>query len=249
MITKEQCLEEFGLTDKEIKVYLALLKLGSALVQEISSQAGTYRTYTYEILKSLIEKGLVSYVIKSGRQYFEVAEPEKLSSILKEKETKINEIMPELKEIYKSSGEKPKIELYTGKEGMKSVIDDLIKTKKEILIYGSTKRQIAIFDFYFPNYMARRIKEKIKIKVLTEKSKETIKSHKKDKKEFREMRFLPEWVDFPTAINIYGNKVAVLSLEKEPIGIILENEDFAKTQRIVFGLLWKQAKNFTNRKI
>ncbi|MBW3021939.1 TrmB family transcriptional regulator, partial [Candidatus Woesearchaeota archaeon] len=95
----EEELREFGLTDKEIQVYLACLKLGSALVQDIAKAAGTYRTYTYEILKSLKEKGLVSYVIRSGKQYFEVAEPDKLLSILKEKEAKINNIMPQLKGI------------------------------------------------------------------------------------------------------------------------------------------------------
>lgn len=241
-MTITQDLEEFGLTDREIKVYLALLKLGTALVQDIAKQAGTYRTYTYDILKSLVKKGLAGYIIKSGKQYFEAAEPEKLLNILKEKQNRIAKILPELKSVYKSSAEKPKIELYEGKEGLKTILDDLIKTKQEILVYSSTKKQLSLLDFYFPQYIVKRVKEKIKIKVLTEKSKETIALKKKDKKEFREMRFLPEGIEFPTAINIYGSKVAILSLEKEPIGIILENEDFAKTQRIVFELLWKLAK-------
>src|SRR3989344_3663074 len=134
----EQELKEFGLTDNEVKVYLACLKLGTALVQGIAKKANTYRTYTYEILKSLIEKGLVSYVIKNGKQYFEVAEPEKLLNILKEKETKINKILPDLKNIYKTSIEKPKVELYEGKEGLKTILDDIIRTKGEVLVYGST---------------------------------------------------------------------------------------------------------------
>ena len=130
----EQELKEFGLTDKEIKVYLACIKLGTALVQDIAKKAGTYRTYTYEILKSLKEKGLVSYIIKSGKQYFEVARPEKLLNILKEKKQKIQKLMPQLETLYKSVVDKPKIEIYEGKEGIKTVIDDLIKTKKDISI-------------------------------------------------------------------------------------------------------------------
>lgn len=241
MVMEEE-LREFGLTDREVKVYLAMLKLGTALVQDIAKSAGTYRTYTYEVLKSLMQKGLVSYAIKSGKQYFEVAEPEKLLSILKEREIKVNKILPELKTIYKSVTEKPKIELYEGKEGLKTILDDLIKTKQEVLVYSSTRKQLVLLDFYFPNYITRRVKEKIKIKVLTERSKETLEMRKNDKKELREMRFLPEGFEFPTATNIYGNKVAILSLEKEPIGIIIENEDIAKTQRMVFELLWKTSK-------
>jgi len=238
----EEALREFGLTDKEVRVYLASLKLGTALVQDIAKKAGTYRTYTYEILKSLKEKGLVSHAIKSGKQYFEVAEPEKLINILNEKKSKINKILPDLKNIYESIIEKPKIELYEGKEGLKTILDDLIKTKKEILVYSSTRKQQQLLQFYFPNYIKRRVKEKIKIKVLTEKSKETLELHKKDKQELREMRFLPKGFEFPTATNIYGNKVAILSLEKEPIGVIIEDEAIAKTQKMIFELMWKQAK-------
>lgn len=234
----EENLKEFGLTEKESNVYLALLKLGTALVQDISKKAGTYRTYTYEILKSLKEKGLVSYVIKSGKQYFEVAEPEKLLNILKEKERKIKRILPELKQVYKSSIEKPKVEFYEGKEGLKTILDDLTREKKEILVYGSTKKQLGLLDFYFPNYIKRRVKDRIKIKVISEKSREALKIHKKDKEELREMRFLPPEIEFPTSTNIYGNKVAIISLEKDIVGVIIEDKNIADTQRDVFNLLW-----------
>ena len=52
------------------------------------------------------------------------------------------------------------------------------------------------------------------------------------------MKFFPQKIEFPTVTNIYGNKVAILSLENEPLGIIIENEDFLKTQKIIFELLW-----------
>jgi sugar-specific transcriptional regulator TrmB len=237
----EEDLKEFGLTDKEAKVYLALLKLGTALVQDVAKEAGTYRTYTYEILKSLKEKGIVSYVIKSGKQYFEAAEPGKMLSIMKEKENKLSSIMPELKGIYKSAAEKPKVELYEGKEGLKTILDDLVRTKKEILVYSSTRKQQKLLQFYFPNFIRRRVKERIKTKVLTERSAETLELCRKDREELREMRFLPAGMEFPTATNIYGNKVAILSLEKEIVGVIIESKSIADTQRMVFNLLWKMA--------
>jgi len=237
----EQELKEFGLTDKEIKVYLACIKLGTALVQDIAKKAGTYRTYTYEILKSLKEKGLVSYIIKSGKQYFEVARPEKLLNILKEKKQKIQKLMPQLETLYKSVVDKPKIEIYEGKEGIKTVIDDLIKTKKDISIYGSTRKQLRLLHFYFPNYIKRRVKAKTRIRVLTEHTKATEELKKKDKTELRETRFFPRGIEPPTATNIYGNKVAILSLEKELLGIIIESETIARTQRMIFDMLWQMA--------
>ncbi|HLC55644.1 MAG TPA: helix-turn-helix domain-containing protein [Candidatus Nanoarchaeia archaeon] len=235
-------LKEFGLTDREIEVYLGLLKLGTASVQDISRKSNVYRTYAYEILNSLKEKGLVSYVIKSGKKYFEVAQPGKLINILKDKEVKIRSILPNLEEIYKSRQKKSKIEIYEGKEGIKTILDDFIKTNQEILVYGSTKSQIKLLEFYFPNFIKRRVKEKIKTKVITEKSKESLDIFPRNKKELRKMKFFPQKIEFPTVTNIYGGKVAILSLKDEPLGIIIENEDFLKTQRIIFDILWKISK-------
>ena len=234
-------MKEFGLTDNEIKTYIACLKLGTALVQEIAKKANTYRTYTYEVLKSLVEKGLMSYVIKNGKQYFEVAEPEKLINILKEKEQKIRKIIPDLKILYKTALEKPKIELYEGKEGVKTILDDIIRTRKEVLIYGNTENQIKIFSFYFPNYILRRVENKIHTKVITEKSPTTISMLRTEKKELRETRFIDK-IKFSTVTYIYDNKIAMLTLEKEIIGVLIENKNIADTQKQIFGALWNISK-------
>jgi len=238
----EQELRDFGLTDKEIKVYLACLYLGSALVQDIAKRAGTYRTYTYEVLKSLKEKGLVSYVIRLGKQYFEVAPPDKLLSIINEKKDKINMIMPELKGLYNLATDRPTVEVYEGKEGLKTILDDLLKTKREWLVYCSTRKQIKLLTFNFPNFIKRRYESKIPVKVVCEKSSMSLDLHSRDKAEFREMRFL-EGIEFPTATYIYGNKVAILSLEKEIFGVVIDDETIAKTQRLIFNSFWKMAKN------
>ena len=238
----EQELKDFGLSDKEIKVYLACLMFGSALVNDIAKKAGTYRTYTYEVLKSLIGKGLVSYVIKNGKQYFEASPPEKLIRILKEKEIKINKILPELKNIYKTSLEKPKVQLYEGKEGLKTILDDIINTKKEILVYGSTEKQTNVLQFYFPNYIKRRVKAGIKTRVITEKSTNTIAMLKNQTKELRQSKFIAG-LKFETVNYIYGNKVAILTLEKEVIGLVIENDSISNTQKQLFELLWRIAKN------
>ncbi|MEA3429687.1 MAG: helix-turn-helix domain-containing protein [Nanoarchaeota archaeon] len=237
----EEELRAFGLTDKEIKVYLASLYLGSALVQDIAKRAGTYRTYTYEVLKSLKEKGLVSYVIKGGKQYFEVASPDKLYDILKEKESKIDRIMPQLKGLYSATAVKPKIELYEGKEGLKTILADTLKVKKELLVYCSVRKQLMLFSYYFPNFIKQRAKKKIFVKVLGEKSKEAKAIKKRDAKEYRELRYLPKGIEFPTATYIYGNKVAIMAFGDNPMGVIIDNKEIAMTQRFVFEAMWVKA--------
>ncbi|MDD4983279.1 MAG: helix-turn-helix domain-containing protein [Candidatus ainarchaeum sp.] len=235
-------LKSLGLTDKEIKVYLALLNLGIALVNDIAKKAGTYRTYTYEVLKSLKEKGLVSHVIKSGKQYYEVAPPEKWQSILKEKEQKFNKILPELKKIYSITVEKPRTEVYEGKEGLKTVLDDMLKTKKTIYVYGNTKKMWQYLQTNFPQFILKRSSLGIKTKIVDVRSKEAEKINTKSKVELREMRFLPKQYEFSMTTNIYGNKVAMLSFQDEFVGIIIENKSIAESQKVVFDFLWSSAK-------
>ena len=224
-------LEDFGLSINEAKVYLASLTLGSSKVNEISKKTEIIRETTYGIINSLIQKGLMSYVIKSGVKYFEAANPIKLKQILKEKELQINEIFPVLNELKKSVIKKPKIEVYEGKKGLKTIMGDLLKSKTEILTIASNKNLKSLFEYYFPNFVKRRIKQGIKTKLLTDEKVLT--------KELIEYKYLPKSFDFKTANYIYKDKFAIISLsQKEPIGIIIEDKEIAKSQRNQFNLLW-----------
>nr|MBA4405114.1 hypothetical protein [Nanoarchaeum sp.] len=241
---KEQVLRNFGLTEREIKVFLANMTLGQATVNEIAKKSNTFRTYSYDILKSLMEKGLVRYFIKSGVKYFETIEPEKLIYILHEREDQIKMILPELKTLRTKTTEKPNVEFYEGKEGIKTIHEDIIKTKpKEVLVYGNTEKHYEIMQWYFPRYIKERIKNNIRARVITEKTKLTKEQIKnKGKEELRQTKYFPEGFSFPTLKYIYGNKVAMISLGDNIVGLIVENKDIANTESRIFEILWKTIK-------
>jgi len=66
----EEILRQFGLREKEIKIYLSLLKLGTSSVRKVSSESRINRGTSYDVLKDLIKIGLVSYHEKKSHQYF-----------------------------------------------------------------------------------------------------------------------------------------------------------------------------------
>ena len=68
---KKSLLEDIGLTRSEINVYLALLELGSSTTGKIIDKAKVSSSKIYEVLDKLIQKGLVSFIIKSGIKYFQ----------------------------------------------------------------------------------------------------------------------------------------------------------------------------------
>lgn len=243
IMEKEEVLKKFGLTEKEIKVFIASLELGQATVNEIAKRSNTFRTYSYDILKSLMEKGLVRHFIKSGVKYFETVEPEKLIDILHEREDEIKSILPELKVLRAKTTEKPKVEFYDGKEGIKTIHEDIIKTKpEEVLVYGNTEKHYEIMQWYFPRYVKERVKNRIKTRVITERAKLTVEKIKgMEKEELRKTRFFPSGFTFPTLKYIYGNKVAMISLGKNIVGIVTENKDITEAEARAFELLWKVA--------
>lgn len=235
-------LKQLGLSDAEVRTYVATLELGLSQSSKIAKKIGLPRTTTYDVLRSLEQKGLAGHVIKSGVMYFEAASPEKLISILKERQEKIAQLVPNLMALRHSAIEKPNVEVYEGREGLKTIIDDFITTKKPMLAISSTKGLTEKLVFYFPTYIKRRAEAKIPIKVITERSEQTIEMARKGKEEHREMRFIDKQYELPNAIFIYGEKVAIIDLEKNLSGVILQNPEINKTFRTIFDLMWNIAK-------
>ena len=65
----EQVLIHLGLNEKQAKVYLALLQLGSGSVPSISVRSDVKRPTAYLILEELRQKELVNLVPKSTKIY------------------------------------------------------------------------------------------------------------------------------------------------------------------------------------
>jgi sugar-specific transcriptional regulator TrmB len=233
----QDALKEIGLTDSETKVYLALLKNGSSLAGRISMATGIHRRNVYDITERLIQKGVVGYILKNNRRYFEAVNPEKFLDMLKEKENNLIENLPMLKDIYSGSKEKQETNFYKGVEGLKSVFQDQLEDneRKEILILGASLSAFEILPFYFKWYDKDRVKKRIRARIIA--------SEKLGKKiPFSEIRYLPQKYANPLAINIYKDKVAIILWKKSPISIVIKEKEVADSYRKYFEMTWRAAK-------
>ena len=227
---KEEILRSLGLNDKEIKVYLANLQLGSSLVQGIEHFAGLNRTSVYDLLKSLEQKGFVSYTLKSGKKYYQSTAPNKIIEMLKEREELVKKILPELNSLAGSVSKRPKVEVYVGKEGLKSIFEGILCEAKEFSVIASKKDLLGLFEYYFPHFVKRRIQKGIKVRMIISGGLPI------DKKS--PYKFINQ--DIKTATWLYSGKIAMISLEeKEPIGIVIDEKNFYETQKVMFEILWK----------
>lgn len=240
-------LKKFGLSEKEGKVYLSCLELGETTASDIAIKSNLPRTLVYDILERLIDLGLVSYNIKSNKKHFIAAEPQELLRILKDKEESIKEILPNLEELQKLKGVKrPKVEIYEGKEGMKTIMDNILRSKlKEFRAYGSSRSSFEVIPAFMDEWHKQRIKQKIIMKILynnTKGAREKVKK-KPESLKYTKYKFMPIELESPTATIIYENKVVLQSWTKDPFAVLIEDEQMAENQRRYFEELWKIAKS------
>lgn len=227
-------LKQAGLTENESKVYLSLVETGPNLAGQISRKTGLHRRTVYDITEMLIKKGLIGYILKNNRRYFEASNPNRILEMLKEKEDLLTPIVTDLLTKYNSEKEKQETNFYKGKEGLKAIFEDQLNYK-EILIIGASPKAYDILKYYFKWYDEKRAKKKIKVKIIAY-----------DKKianiPLAEIRYLPKKYESPVAMNIYGNKTAIILWAEQPIVIAIREKEIADSYRNYFELMWKLAK-------
>ncbi len=237
-------LKEYGFSEKESKVYVAVLALGEATVNQIAEKSDLIRTTTYDLLKSLKEKGFVSSITKNKVIFFEACNPNKLIETLEEKKSKISKLIPTLSKLREEIPIKPKIEFYEGVNGVKTIFDEILRAKKPLCAYSNNKTMLNLVPYFGPNFIKKRAELKIPIRIISEKSSTT--THllvEKDKKELRETKILDDLKNIPMNIYIFGDSVAILSSrEQEPVAFLINHKDFAHMQRTIFEQVWKKLK-------
>lgn len=236
-------LKSAGLTENESKVYLSLLEMGPSQAGIITRKTGLHRRVVYDTIEMLIKKGLIGYIKKNNIKLFQASNPNRILEIIQEKEESIQSIMPEMLNFFSSTKEKEETNFYKGKEGLKTVFEDQINEGKEILIIGASTLAYQILDIYFHWFDKKRIQNKIKTKIIFNKQDKIEKEQKNKKIPLSEIRYLPEKYSAPFAVNIYGEKIAIILWSKEnPFAIVIKNKQIAEGYRKHFELMWKSSK-------
>lgn len=247
-MTIKEALNKIGLEGKRADIYIACLEKGGATAYEIAKTVDLKRPTVYDILYSLIKEGLVYTSPKKGAKHFYPADPNRLLSSLKEKENTLIAALPLLQGLYNSPKVKPNIRYFEGKEGIKEMNNESLKTLKkggEILIYCG-EDVLRYLPKYVEEYIKQRIAKGIRVRGIYKKTPEILKYMDKNQAQLRTVRLVDEkFLPMNNEINIYGNKVAIASYGKEMFGMIIESEEISKSQKAIFELAWRGAENLS----
>lgn len=240
----QKVIEKLGYKQNESKVYLAALHLGESTVAEIARIVKLPRTSVQVIIENLHKAGMINFFLKKGQKQWVAENPEKFLIDLKEKEAGIRAAMPELLAARSNVGARPTVKVFNGLEEIKMIMEDIIATKHNILAIHSWADWMKFMGREFmEDFIERRTAHFLKIRLITPPTPEALELKNRDQKELRATKCMPEHVRIDNANFIYGNKVAIITLnEKRPTGILIEDADIYHTMSILFESLWMQCK-------
>ncbi len=238
-------LREIGFSDKEEKVYLALLELGKATVVEISKKARVERTNVYRILDKLLNIPLIQKLVIGKKTEWSALHPRYLKNYVQKQKMAVLEIFPELEAIYNLNEEKPKLSYFEGNDRLAEMVLQIVNETKRGGTILSFSVPGATFSYFgnkkFSKAMALRVSKQITSKIVIPDISE-VPSYKlgMDFKNWREIKLVDrEKYPFKSSFNIWNNKIAIMTVKSQPMGVIIEDKDISDTLRSIFEVVWR----------
>jgi len=226
--------EELGLTKNEGKAYSELVKFGKLSASEVSNKGNVPYGKIYNILSSLINKGLVK-VIPEKTKKFVPTDPESLIKFIEEKEARLERAKEKAKELKKFYGEeKNPVTMAFGVSGFHRLVKEVDKFKK----YDYTIKWSSEPRPEWIRSVEQGFKRKAEIKTLSRYDNETKKK-------------VDEWVKIQpnirkfdnegVAIAIADDKQVLISLIKSNVTLLINNPEFTKVMKQLFIEAYKNA--------
>jgi len=238
-------LRDFGLTDNEIQVYLALVEMEESTVTPIRQKTELHTSRIYEALISLVKKGLVSYYMKNNVKQYIAQNPKVMYDILDDKKEQLEKIMPQIIALKDNKPSTDNVSMFEGYKAFKQVFNNILYNldiKDEILVLGAKEEEEHFLNrTFFEEYNKRRIKKKIKMKLVF--NSDAIKTAKKYSKfPYTEVRIMKGKEIIPTGVNIYPESVSILVPREKPTVFQINCKEVAESYRPYFKFVWDACK-------
>lgn len=236
---------KLGLSDKEAKVYVAALKLGSAPAAKIAQTAELNRPTTYVILEKLAQMGLVTIFDKGKVQYFTAEDPAQLFSMAEAEKRAIDERVQELKERLPefqalfARADRPRVLLYESPESANDYFYNRLKEGEHVYAFTDLDSLSAAGEDKAEPEL--RLRKRIPTRVLyTRNAGPVVNATNKD--ELREAKFIAREVfPFRSVISCAPESgVIFLSDKKTRTTVVIENKQLSLSLKAIFDLLWSR---------
>ena len=250
----ERHLVFLGLTPEEGKIYLACLEFGQLSVSGISRITKIGRTNCYHHVEKLVKKGFLSVSQRGGSKIFSAENPKILINKEKERMNIAQEILPDLLALSSHNPQKPKMQFFEGKEGIKNIFEKILQFEKsEVVSFSNFTKLTDFFDDtdFLRQHFAQRLQQKIKTRFISprdavaEKFVDTFFPKNLDTALLEVFLISPQEFSLDAEITIFAGSIAIFHLhQKNPMGVLIENAELYRTQKAIFDLAWLGATSF-----
>ncbi len=241
-----EILEEIGLSPNEAKIYETLVNIGASSLNKLSTESNVHRRNVYDSVDKLIKKGLVTEEFISGTKFVRAIDPSRLLDIVREKEAKVNSILPALEERFKARHIKEEAVIYRGIEGFKNYLKDILEEDEPVYLLGAKAFWLdERLKYFVPKFDNERVKQGIHFKHIYDYEVKLMAPEILDLR-LNEYKFLPKEYSSAVAIDVFGDHVVTFygvgpgHLAEEPVQFTVVSSKIADGYRKYFDFMWKK---------
>lgn len=215
-----ETLQQYWLTEKEAKVYLAGISLWSAPWGTIARHTWENRTTVYSILKELVKQGIFTVIERQWISYFSPISPDILVRNIEDKYNAIKDKLPEFMALVDKSNNKPKVQFFEWVEGVKKafqvILDESNNTNHDYIraFQWEFGMDIHIKKYLKETFSKIRKNYPIKSKVIISGENSTYNEHNP---------WVSEYIKIQDPIFNLANEIVLYN--KTKVAILLYNED------------------------
>lgn len=236
-------LETTGFTEKEARVYLALLELGKGDVTDIAKTAELKRSIIYVLLEGLIKRGYVSEIPNQKINTYQAIDPSVILNQLKTATKNFSEMLPMFRTLHNKGENRPKITYHETLEGIWNTYEEMNHIEDPLFITSYER-----IERHFPNAIETWLKNYRK-KLYCLKGRHLMPANPKElilgkklKEVNQQVRVLDNLNNINMDFTIFGKKIAITSLEEKPFIVIIESEELIKSMKPIFEIAWAKGK-------
>ncbi|MFC1690929.1 TrmB family transcriptional regulator [Nanoarchaeota archaeon] len=240
-------LQEIGLTNAQIRVYLALIELGQTTSGPIIKKSELQNSVVYNALNQLMEIGLVSFVIKGKRKHFHAIDPKALLKLIDDRKEKLEALVPELEAKHELSRTKQEAQVFVGWKGLQTALNiaiDSVPMRGEYIGFpaGYEEQYTEETKKFFREIQKKRALKRLDVKfIANESARDQVSTYRYyEKFSIPKYKFVPGFA--PVGVLIFGDSIMNIAFEEQPLAVIITSKQMAESYRRFFYALWEVAK-------
>lgn len=245
-----QQLCQYWLTEKESKVYLALLQLGTATAWTIARFCNEKRPTVYSVLGALHAKWYIEQLETKDAVQYTAKPPQEILQKAKDKVSMIEALVPLLQNIEGKIWNKPSIRYLEGMEWLRELFEDFLTTEVDMkVIFGTHNKFDSVHLPFAAKVRDMRIKNWIFSKRIVTNTNVDIKTEKiADKKYNRKTLIVSDFPsDLKADINIYWpGKVSLHFFDDraQPHSVLIQSMPLFDSMNTLFEYIrWMHSKD------